>query len=262
MCKIAILTSHDPDKLQEVVLKAWRAMSSTEKDGYGAAWVTPDGKIGYIKSSSTTPIIDVPDYFKAFSAGSWSKSNGGPLLIHGRTATCGVNADNTHPMIIGNSALIHNGIVNSKRYHNVETTCDSELLLHAWKDNGIISVAEEVTGYYAFGALTASKRKVTLDIVRDDKASLCGGSYHKGMAFATTRQLLDVIGASFYGDVKTNVWFRYVNGKHILTESFVPKKDSSLEAKSQLAFRYQGDNPEREYDWPMQSTNWRGGSSD
>ena len=126
MCKIAILTKHSPDKLRELVISLWNSMSTTERDGYGAAWVQPSGALGFIKTSSPHVSGPVPDFFKSFCAGEWFESNGGPLLVHGRTATCGVSAENTHPMLLGDSALIHNGVVTSKRYHNTETTCDSE----------------------------------------------------------------------------------------------------------------------------------------
>ena len=150
MCKIAIITQHNPDQLQQLVLSLWSAMASTERDGYGAAWVQPNGRIGFVKSSNPRGVTPLPDFFKSFCAGQWSKSDGGAMLVHGRTATCGVNAENTHPMLLGDSALVHNGVVTSKKYHNTESTCDSELLLHAFRQGGIDEVAKEVSGYYAF----------------------------------------------------------------------------------------------------------------
>lgn len=253
MCKLAITTKHDASQLEQIITAAWRCMATTERDGFGAAWISPDGKIGYVKSSHPTLLPDLPSFCSAFSDGNGLPSNGGELIIHGRTATCGVNVANTHPMLGANAALVHNGVVSSRRYHNTDTTCDSELLLHAWKQDGIDAVATDVTGYYAFAVLQRIKGKTVLDVVRDDRAQLKAGKMEGGAwGFATTDELLRVIGAAPVADFKTCTHASFVNGKLYSVDSFKPAQaDKSLDLKADLAF---GAHRKSYYG----STNWRG----
>ncbi len=253
MCKLAIITKHDSGKLKAIISSAWQEMAKTEKDGFGAAWVSPSGKIGYVKSSQAAFLPDLPSFCAAFSEGNGLGSDGGALIIHGRTATCGVNVGNTHPMMGPNCALVHNGVVSSKRFRNTETTCDSELLLHAWKADGIDAVAREISGYYAFAILQRIRGKTVLDVVRDDKANLKVGKIDGGWAFATTPALLSVLGSSYLADYKSNTHTSFVNGEVYSVEKFIPAEvDKSLDEAASKALdrtpafpRYKG------------STNWR-----
>jgi hypothetical protein len=257
MCKLAIFTQHAPEKLGEIITKTWQSMSATERDGFGAAWISPDGKIGYVKSSHPTLLPDLPKFCSAFSEGNGLPSNGGELIIHGRTATCGVNVENTHPMLGTNSALVHNGVVSSRRYHNTDTTCDSELLLHAWKQDGIDAVAADITGYYAFAILQRIKGKTVLDVVRDDRASLkCGKIGRDGWVFATTEELLRVNGATYVSDFKTNTHASFVDGRLYSTDSFKPAAaDKRLDMAADVAFGAHRKT------YQAASTNWRGKSA-
>ena len=228
-------------------------MSRTEKVGFGAAWVSPNGKIGYMKSSQPSLLSDLPEFCSAFSECNGLKSDGGALIIHGRTATCGVNVANTHPMLAPNAALVHNGVVSSKRFHNTDTTCDSELLLHAWKADGIDAVAQDVSGYYAFAIIQRIKGKTVLDVVRDDKAQLKVGRMMGGWAFATTPSLLTALGTSYLSDYKPNTHTSFVDGKVYSVESFVPAEaDKRLEKAASKAI---GLN--EVYAKYQTSTNWR-----
>ena len=263
MCKIAIHTAHDPAKLADLILSSWKIMSTSEKDGFGACWIRPDGKLGYVKSSTTTLKSNLPAFIRGFQDGGICESNGTYLMIHGRTATCGVNAENTHPMIVGNDALIHNGIVTSKRYHNVETTCDSELLLHAWRD-GIKAIEQDINGYYAFGNIRINKRKTILDIVKDDRAQLHGASTtvsgEEGFIFATTGELTKTKDSEYLGEVEPNIWIRFVNGKHVSTNYFEPAKVEQTVKTVELANKSMpGTAYNKMADWPAKpdSTNWR-----
>jgi predicted glutamine amidotransferase len=255
MCKLAILLQHDPKRLAQTVTDVWTAMSKTEKDGFGAAWLSPRGALRYIKSSTTSPGESLPDFFDGFTDGAFSTSNGGPLLIHARTATCGINAENTHPMLVANTALIHNGVVSSDRFKNTETSCDSELLTHAFRQGGTKALEDDITGYYAFALLEAlPRRRWSLDIVRDSRAPLVGGVLaNSGLAFATNDAVLASTGAKHLGKIRDNVHFRYEDGKHVLTEDFTPKMQTtpSLRTSASRAF---GDFPATT---PDHSTNWR-----
>ena len=256
MCKIAIMTSHDAKTIRNTILSVWTAMAKTERDGFGAAWLSPQGTLCYVKSSSATPGISLPDFFDGFSEGRFSRSNGGPLLIHARTATCGICPDNTHPMLVGSTALVHNGVVSSERYLNTETTCDSELLTHAFQQGGVKALENDITGYYAFALLEALPRKRwTLDVVRDSRAPLVGGLLANGaFAFATNEAVLASTGATHAGKIRDNVHFRYEDGKHVLTQQFTPKTTVIAPTLQHAATRAFADWPARD---TSPTSNWR-----
>lgn len=220
MCKILCLTSHDPAKRNDIISRVWKDMTGAD-DGYGAAWISPTGEIGYFKRSY--PRIDgypLPDFCnpkttyayqkvkEGFSESNDVPSDGGFLIIHGRNATNAVNVANTHPMVAENAALVHNGVVNSTKHDNINEgcTCDSELLLNAYIEGGIEEVEKEINGYYAFMLLLVSgkEKKKTLHVARDGRASLeCGIRPDGSYAFATTEYMLKVVDAEHMGPVKT-----------------------------------------------------------
>lgn len=223
MCKLTILTGHDPKTMPALVHRIWTEMAKTEHDGFGAAWLSPKGKIMTIKSSSHQSVKNLPSYYEGFAQGHFSPSNGGPLLIHGRTATCNVDIENTHPIKVGQAIIIHNGVVDSTKYKNLHSTCDSELILQAHQAAGMQEVAAEITGYYAFGILHP-KGKGLLTIARDDRAPLFGGITGFGEVFATTQNLVEITGATIRGKIKDNVCMTFQNNVYIGTEKFTPKR--------------------------------------
>lgn len=223
MCKLTILTGHDPKTMPALVHRIWAEMSKTEHDGFGAAWVSPKGKIVSIKSSSHQNVKNLPEYYEGFGQGHFTPSNGGALLIHGRTATCNVDIENTHPIKVGRAVIIHNGVVDSTKYQNVHSTCDSELILQAYQAAGMQEVAAEITGYYAFGILHP-KGKGLLTVARDDRAPLFGGITGFGEVFGTTQDLVGITGATIRGKIKDNVCMTFQDGKYISTEKFTPKR--------------------------------------
>jgi hypothetical protein len=269
MCKLLILTSHDFTKLDSIITKAWSVMASTERDGFGAAWVTPSGKIGWVRSSVPYIRGDLPEFVAGFGARHGEASDGGALIIHGRTATCGVCLNNTHPMVDGKTALVHNGVVDSGLWDNYKTSCDSELLLLAFNSNGMREVARAITGYYAFGHIQAVRRgRSVLTVVRDNRANLRVGSYGSGWAFATSSAQLAAAGAVEQGEFKQCYAARFQGDKFLGGESFTPAAAPvSLAAKASKAF---GGNSvpvsDSAYDeWinpelRLSSTNWRGGA--
>jgi predicted glutamine amidotransferase len=253
MCKLAIFTAHDKSRLRETVLATWRTMAGTEKDGFGACWLSPAGRIVSVHSSTPSEREELPDFVEGFWQGEFSPSNGGPLMIHGRTATCSVELENTHPIVINNQALVHNGIVDSDVYFNAETTCDSELLLHAWKDNGIKALEADIDGYYAFGLITTHRKGYTLDIVKDDRAALIAGKNESGYVFATTDSVLAATGAKRCGVVKNNVWIQYKGKQLVKTVRFTPKKVIYQKSSQATIERSLGPS----YSAPNQATVWR-----
>jgi predicted glutamine amidotransferase len=267
MCKLLLLTSHDSSKLDSIITKAWSVMSATEKDGFGAAWVTPSGRIGWVRSSVPSIREPMPEFIAGFGARHGESSDGGALIIHGRTATCGVSLGNTHPMLSGRTALVHNGVVDSVCFENKNTTCDSELLLTAFNHGGLAAVESGITGYYALGHIKAERRgRSVLTVVRDNRANLRAGRYGAGWAFATTSAQLVAAGAVECGEFKQCYAARFQGDKFLGGQSFTPAAAPvALAAKASKAFGGKSVPASDEaYDeWvnpelKLSSTNWRG----
>jgi len=210
MCKILILQQHNAAERDALIRKLWLYFSASgETDGFGAMWLSKRKKLAWWKSSSPNlDVFDLPDWAEAFGSRSESASepsDGGWLMIHGRKATCGINVENTHPMLgdDGESALIHNGVVDSDTVANITTTCDSELLLRAWlqaEEKGL----EYISGYFAFGMLLRRGKTWDAIIARDDSARLRYGTTNLGHAWCTTDEGLKMAGAQPICDHKRN----------------------------------------------------------
>lgn len=266
MCKLFIYTKHDSSKLFQTIEAAWRVMSTTERDGFGAAWITRRGRIGWAKSSSPALRHTLPDFVSGFGAVDGADSDGGALIIHGRTATCGVSLENTHPFIDGRTALVHNGVVSSEVWDNVDSSCDSELLLRAYNHGGITAVESGIQGYYAFAHLSTSKGKVHLHVARDNKASLYTGKIGGAWCFATRDTQLQAAGADVVGEFRQCYVARFINGSFVGGDGFVPAVPPvQLAAKASKAIgsgRVRASD-EAYDDWVnpelrLSSTNWRG----
>jgi predicted glutamine amidotransferase len=266
MCKLLILTSHESTKLDSIIVNAWSVMSSTERDGFGAAWVTPSGRIGWVRSSVPFIRESLPEFIAGFGARHGETSDGGALIIHGRTATCGVSLCNTHPMLSGRTALVHNGVVSSVVFDNKTTSCDSELLLTAFNHGDMHAVTQGITGYYAFGHIKAERGgRSVLTVVRDNRANLCVGRYGSGWAFATTSAQLVAAGAVESGEFKQCFAARFCGDKFLGGESFVPAvAPVALASKASKAFGGKSVpvSDEAYDDWVnpelrLNSTNWR-----
>jgi len=189
MCKLLFLTGHNPAQRNSIIRHAWRYFERTgERDGFGAAWISRSGKLAHIRSSNPLLTNRLTEWSEGWhdQVGYNEPSDGSALIIHGRKATCGKSLDNTHPMLDVEQALVHNGIVESDRYKNSSTTCDSELLLRAMQDKGTAGLAS-IEGYFAFALLDAKAKRLT--IVKDDQASLVSARIPGyGYAFGTTRE--------------------------------------------------------------------------
>ena len=204
MCKILILTGHNPAQRNALIRAAWSYFhSSGERHGFGALWISETNRLAYIKSSAPRLCPSTPEWAEGFAEDHLfhKRSNGGALLIHGRYATCDVNVDNTHPFIDRNHGLIHNGVVSSDTYEPKHSTCDSEILLQAYLAAGKEGLTK-VEGYAAFGLIDA-KRNV--HIARDNKANLhCARIPGHGWAFGTTPDAVRI--ATTYPSHEVKPW--------------------------------------------------------
>lgn len=236
MCKILGITSIKAEHFNELQELVWEAMSQTEKSGYGSAWNSPKG-IGYVKKSDVY-VRQKLSFGEGFFENASLPYESGAVIVHGRTATCGVNVENTHPFVIDNFALIHNGVVESKKYVNKISTCDSELILRAFIDGGIKAVAEHIEGWYACLIIEQLPNgEHFLHVFKDTWTSLYVGSLDGEFVFATTMDLIEGIGGKVLAKFKGDTYCRFKGNQLVHQEDFTSRKGYSkyLEHKADVA---------------------------
>jgi hypothetical protein len=120
----------------------------------------------YLNDFFSTAVSGNMENYTSFGEGDISKAS--TILFHTRYATCGKNMQNTHPFVIDDTALIHNGVVLNHSdimdFHDTQkhiSTCDSEAILQEYlstevakNSNNIQEVADLIDGWYACGVLT------------------------------------------------------------------------------------------------------------
>lgn len=97
------------------------------------------------------------------------------VIYHTRTSTNEVSMENVHPFVDGQTALIHNGVVNQNTFlKNITSTCDSEMILNEYVKNEVTenpmrihTLADHVQGSYGIAVLTIdSQGRKFLDLFR------------------------------------------------------------------------------------------------
>lgn len=226
MCKILAVTTAGIEKHQDVIFKAWEEMRFSEKHGYGSAWDSGES-IGYMKSSFHDRSVEVPSFCEGFGERVDKPYNGGPIIVHGRTATCEVGLQNTHPFVIENYALVHNGVVESTKYKNQISTCDSELILQAFMYGGVKEVAEHIQGWMACFIIEKLVNHTILHVFKDTRTSLYVGKVGDSYAFGTTEALVKTTGASIISAFKDDTYVRFNGNQLVHQEDFEPKTSTS-----------------------------------
>lgn len=104
------------------------------------------------------------------------------FIAHSRMATCEKSIDNTHPFVslLGDTILIHNGIIRNPQEYLKRSTCDSEAILIRYEDldvrNNPDKLSDALTplsGYYAVAALGHTDTGIPyLDVFKDNQAYL------------------------------------------------------------------------------------------
>jgi len=176
MCKIAVFTNANKLDVKTTVNRAGNILLKSERDGFGYAVQGVSGVYG--EKCVDTSFISRIDYkfeipqsviIQKYSKFGIKSKPSGPLIMHGRISTNDKGLLNCHPMIRDNHYLIHNGVVSDDGPEYVkQTTNDSEDLLYRFIE-GINSVEDNLTGYYAFACIDPNGN---LHIVRDSVASL------------------------------------------------------------------------------------------
>lgn len=216
MCKLAGWTASKHQQLNKP--SAARALAAVhgiianrERDGFGFAQAGENSLRGRFVDPAEFHGLDAwpeladraGDALAAFSA-AWRAEQTGryketkPMMIHGRTATCGINLNNTHPFRLAGWTLAHNGVVSwhgKKCKKHKSATCDSQHILaclaNGNTDQARKELLSDLSGYAAFLATSPDGRLI---VARDNLASLFAGITNKGRwIFGTTAEIVEAI---------------------------------------------------------------------
>lgn len=210
MCKLMMICGIPPEKsalAAKFIRKSVPFMSKDDQDGlgyvalgdkgiFGERWLDPEN--AFKSRARFTPSQKIlNDFFgeslsrnyenySRFGQGSLNKATS--ILFHTRYATCGKTMMNTHPFVVNDTALIHNGVIlNDDDIMDVHeersSTCDSESILREYlanevaaEPNAIQEVADILDGWYACGVLTKNAEgKYVVDVFKCKQSNLCVG---------------------------------------------------------------------------------------
>lgn len=205
---------------REVAWKFVRAMATpmsvANRDGLGYAAVSSEGELFgerwlnndeafRVRNEMTQAdiewcrayggVIEPVHGAKYSKFGSIAEDKVSAICLHTRMATSGRGLENTHPFVIGNTALIHNGVINNASKIGLkQSTCDSEAILNLYTKHKVSEdirnfnkVADKLEGWYACGVITKTPEGVSVvDVLKDKKTRLSGVLIEKiGMIFTT-----------------------------------------------------------------------------
>jgi len=216
MCKLAGWTSSKENPLSkaaadDAIIAAHKVIRLSERDGFGYAQSGASGlRSKYVNPSEFKGINSLPNLYHragkaaaAFSTAFRTSQEGSykpdkHMIIHGRTATCGINLENVHPFRRNGWTLAHNGVVSwggEQSPAHSKVTCDSQHLLISMADHTPMLQRKEalknINGYAAFLALNPQGKLV---VAVDDKASLYAGITKKNRwIFGTTPAIVEAI---------------------------------------------------------------------
>jgi predicted glutamine amidotransferase len=274
MCQILILTKTDKvkDKTKLIEISA-KQLQETQKDGFGYAI---HGKLGVFGERTTNrsfksrlgtkkyPILDsiIEQTYNDFGVNS---NPVGGAIFHGRTSTNLKSLVNTHPISKSGWHLIHNGVVNNlgEKYDKA-TSNDTEDLIHYMTTTGIKGIEQNLSGYYAVGALDETGN---LHIFKDAIANLhvTMNKTLDCLMFGTTEDLIKTVAKKMKYDighiekVKDNVYMIFnPQGEMIANESISPKGYTALEsAYMGRSLGYEADSDLHGYPDYMGSRNYK-----
>lgn len=209
MCKIMVMAGVNDTNRKlawEFTKQMAMQMSPGNNDGLGYAAVTAEGELfgerWHVNSEAfaARPVAESPTneeikIVRSFDGmlthtqkpvrynkfGSVNEDAMVAITLHTRMATSGKQFINTHPFVRGKTSLIHNGVIgNADKLELIQSTCDSEAILNLYVKHNVSNnmqaiqkVAHKLSGYYACGVITESKRfGPVVDVFKDDRARL------------------------------------------------------------------------------------------
>lgn len=200
MCQLAYVSNLkklNKKQKHQVFDSIQKIMTSANKSGYGVAIKDHSGLITTKKTLDVSDMIGhsdmAPVFCKKRIEGSLKLDKALEVIFHARTSTNSVSLENTHPYVIGNTTLCHNGVVDyAGENYDKKTDNDTEDLTYYFDKYHMTNLDSVFSGYAAF---IAFKNESTY-IVRDSQASLTY-AYSKSLDchfFATNAQTIRTIG--------------------------------------------------------------------
>lgn len=216
MCKLMMMAGiNESNRTEawELIREMAGIMSEKMTDGIGYAAVTEDGELfgeRWHKSEEAFDLKEEADDVSAIERGLIQSFEGALTLqekpkrynsfgdhiktieeltdktcaitLHGRYATSSKDFKNTHPFVLNETSLIHNGVIRNAFQIGkmTQSTCDSEVILNLYDEmqvsrfpSNIQGVIDELRGYFACGIFTKDSNDARiLDIFKDDTANL------------------------------------------------------------------------------------------
>lgn len=244
MCKvIAFSNLSQVKRMRELVDLSARLVAESERDGFGYAIQTRQGVYGErsleprsFRYGMNRPKLDAPYVsHKHETFGSRAKAIGAGIF-HGRTSTNEISLRNTHPLCRDGWSLVHNGVVsNHGPKYKMNTSNDTEHLLHYLSTTGLSGIEKHITGYLAIAAIDPDG---VLHIARDSIAPL-SVSYIQdidSLMFATKAEhITDLCGAlnwtcSVPAPVNDNTYLRFNRGVLDSHETWTPRGRTQVES--------------------------------
>lgn len=210
MCKIFTLTNASQvnrNSLEKLLKTAAKVLTPSDKDGFG--WSAMGVKevfgerylgVKHVKLPLLTGESATPKPFRSlFKSGAfekWGKVSEikGSLIVHARFSTNSIALENSHPHRNETHTLVHNGVVNNEgETYQMQSTCDTEHLLHHLSSKGVHGMVKNVSGYYAVCAIEHDTGNLIL--IKDKKANLHGCYIESidSLAFSTSAEHLKTI---------------------------------------------------------------------
>jgi hypothetical protein len=244
------------------------SLCSRERDGFGWAAVGQSGVFGerYVKPNQFDFRIaktsrQLPISKKDCNSFGKLSQVSGAVITHGRTSTNNVSLKNTHPFTKNEWTLIHNGVVqhHGDKY-DMESTCDTEHLVHNLSTGGVAAIESNITGYYAIGAISPDRK---LHVIKDSTAQLniAWVENIKSYMIGTTTEIMKEVAKGMgwqlspIDAVEDNVHAIFDGNKLLHSAAISPRGrygyDSALEASAAKAFGYMdgGRSKVSEQDW-------------
>jgi predicted glutamine amidotransferase len=259
MCKlfmIAGITNETRNKAWELTIEMAGIMGETMRDGIGYAAVTESGELFGERWHKSEEAFDVRgEVIQETQVEKRIKSSFGKALtmrekpkrynsfgdefsciedlcdttaaitLHGRFATSSREFKNTHPFIVDDTSLVHNGVIrNADKLNRMkQSTCDSEVILNLYNEkqvsrwaSNIQGVVDELRGYFACGVFTrdADGNRV-MDIFKDDTAQLFAAYIEELSTIVFVTNVSDLELACEIADLKIGSVFKVEAGNLI-----------------------------------------------
>lgn len=228
MCKIAAIIGIAPNihkKLSKFVAHLAADIVDSQQDGFGyAAYSKKDGLFGERwvqvedifsrrnmmdedaarldrEMMGTVKVSGEYNYFGKKFEGLYGVTS---IIMHGRTSTNAISMENTHPFVMQDTALIHNGVIsNHADIPKTLSTCDSEAILTRYLAADVVNDATQIEpavtrlkGWFACAVLAKNKDgEWVVDMFKDNSTPLF---------FAVIKELG---GAKVYATDEDNIFY-------------------------------------------------------